>query len=71
MRIAFRARAPELTPHIDKKLDPAVRTWLESRLPVWEKSAAEAKSPADPKTQAKAKEVGQDKGTTGTPPSRK
>ena len=64
-------RLDVLTPHIDKKLDPAVRTWLESWLPVWEKSAAEAKSPADPKTQAKAKEVGQDKGTTGTPPSRK
>jgi O-antigen ligase len=33
-------RLDALTPHGDKKLEPAVRLWLESMLPRWEKAAA-------------------------------
>lgn len=37
------------TPHPDKKLEPAVRLWLESRIPDWERSAAEASGLSIPK----------------------
>jgi hypothetical protein len=35
----------ENTPHDDKKLDPNVRVWLRSKLPSWEKAAAEGAGP--------------------------
>jgi O-antigen ligase len=64
-------RLDALTPHADKKLDQEVRVWLESRLPVWEKSAAEVGSAVDGRAKAKAKAEAADKGPTGTPPSQK
>ena len=35
-------RLDRLTPHPDKKLEPAVRLWLESKLPEWETAAESA-----------------------------
>lgn len=42
-------RLDKLTPHEDKKLDPAIRQWLESKIPEWEKSAAQPELIAKPK----------------------
>ena len=36
-------RLDKLTPHADKKLEPAVRVWIESRLPDWQASVDAAK----------------------------
>ena len=42
-------RLDALTPHLDKKLDPKVRLWLESKVPAWEAAAQEAQGVATPK----------------------
>ena len=31
-------RLDALTPHVDRKLNPGVRQWLQSHLPTWEKA---------------------------------
>jgi hypothetical protein len=43
-------RLDALTPHADKKLDPKVRRWLESKIPEWAKAAAEPASEKAPKS---------------------
>ena len=40
------------TPHADKKLTPAVRTWLEGKIPEWEKSVPRAQGGATTKPKA-------------------
>lgn len=41
-------RLDGLTPHADKKLDPAVRAWLLSKIPAWEKAQSEAEKAGAP-----------------------
>jgi hypothetical protein len=41
-------RLDRITPHLDKKLDPNVRVWLKSKLPVWDAAAREAQEIAAP-----------------------
>ena len=48
-------RLDALTPHTDKKLEPAVRLWLESNLPRWETSAKKAQEIQTPKPKVKPK----------------
>ena len=42
-------RLDALTPHADRKLEPAVRQWLEGKLPGWTKTVDEAQAVAAPK----------------------
>jgi O-antigen ligase len=42
-------RLDALTPHDDRKLDPAVRQWLDGRIPEWKKTVDEAKAVVEPK----------------------
>ena len=37
-----------LTPHADKKLDPKVRLWLESRIPEWARTVEAAEGASGP-----------------------
>ncbi len=46
-------RLDKLTPHKAKKLEPKVREWLESQLPVWKESAKQAEMNAPPKPKPK------------------
>ena len=42
-------RLDALTPHPDWKLEPAVRQWLEGKLPGWARTVEDAKAVAAPK----------------------
>jgi hypothetical protein len=43
-------RLNDLTPHLDKQLDPQVRLWLKSKVHEWDAAAKEAQEIAAPKT---------------------
>ena len=63
-------RLDALTPHLDKKLEPSVRVWLESRLPAWEKAVGEAETVGSKPTPPAGSETGKSS-LPGTPPSAK
>jgi O-antigen ligase len=48
-------RLDRLTPHEDKKLEPAIRQWLESKVPEWEKAVARANDTAKPPSKPKGR----------------
>jgi hypothetical protein len=47
-------RLDALTPHADKKLEPAVRQWLDAKIPEWEKTVGQAEELVKPKAKPKS-----------------
>ena len=47
-------RLDALTPHADKKLEPAVRQWLDAKIPEWEKTVSQAEEIVKPKAKPKS-----------------
>ncbi len=45
-------RLDDLMPHAEKKLEPTVRKWLESKIPVWDASAQKADDARNPRAKA-------------------